>query len=321
MRADHPEYRDTPENREHVALGIPPVARATRSSWYIPAASLIAASLLIAGSWWWLAQSANQNSHWLIQGLSQLVQSPGFWLAVAVGFSAQMIDGALGMAYGISSTTFLIGTGASPAAASGAVHIAEIFTTGFSGAAHLRLGNVDKALFRKIVVPGVIGGVAGAYVLTSIDGSIVKPYVSAYLLIMGLYILHKAWRGRRPNTGNPLRHAGKLAVSGGFLDAVGGGGWGPIVTSTLVGRGHDPRTTIGSVNAAEFFVTLATGGAFLLFGKVEHWTLVAGLIFGGLFAAPVAAHLTSRISARTLLWMVGGLISLISLFNLYKALA
>ena len=146
-----------------------------------------------------------------------------FWLAVMVGFSAQLIDGALGMAYGISSTTFLMGLGASPAAASGAVHVAEVFTTGLSGASHWRLGNVDRALFRRIVIPGVLGSVAGAYVLTSIDGKAIKPFVSAYLLLLGLYILHKAWTGittRAAATGaiiageQPAPEGGILAGSG-----------------------------------------------------------------------------------------------------------
>jgi uncharacterized membrane protein YfcA len=137
-----------------------------------------------------------------------------------------------------------------------------------------------------------------------------------------LYILHKAWRASHPKPpGAPVKHVSPLALFGGFVDAVGGGGWGPVVTSTLIGRGNDPRKTIGSVNAAEFFIALATGGAFLLLAKMEHWVLVAGLIAGGMFAAPLAAWLCHRLKARTLLWLVGGLISALSVFNLYKALA
>ena len=251
--------------------------------------------------------------------LGQLAQPPILWLAVMVGFSAQLIDGALGMAYGISSITFLMGLGASPAAASGAVHIAEVFTTGLSGASHWRLGNVDRALFKRIVIPGVLGSVAGAYVLTSIDGRAIKPFVSAYLLLLGLYILQKAWTGhigRQPVTGAKVQ---ALAATGGFLDAA-GGGWGPVVSTSLVGRGHDPRTAIGTVNSAEFFVSLAAGGAFVLFGDISHRELIAGLVFGGLFAAPLGAWVTRHLSPKVLLWLVSGLITVISTYNLVQAL-
>jgi uncharacterized protein len=267
------------------------------------------------------ASAAAELAESLGRNMGQLSQSPMFWLAVLVGFSAQVIDGALGMAYGISSTTFLMGLGASPAAASGAVHVAEVFTTGLSGASHWRLGNVDWSLFRRIVIPGVLGSVAGAYVLTSIDGQAIKPFVSAYLLLLGLYILRKAWVGhvaRRPVAGAQVQ---ALAAAGGFLDAAGGGGWGPVVTTSLVGRGHEPRTTIGTVNSAEFFVSLAAGGAFVLFGDISHGELIAGLVVGGIFAAPLGAVLTRHLSVRVLLWLVGGLITFISTYNIVRALS
>ncbi|XZG69769.1 sulfite exporter TauE/SafE family protein [Chitinibacteraceae bacterium HSL-7] len=320
MKIRRPDFSDSPANREHAALGLPPVED-TRQFWQTK--RFIAASLiLLAGALWFtLSRLPAGQRTYLASGIEAVLTSPAFWMAVAVGFAAQAIDGALGMAYGISSTTFLIGTGASPAAASGAVHIAEVFTTGFSGAAHLKLGNVDKRLFWRLVVPGVLGGVAGAWLLTSIDGALIKPFIAAYLLFMGLYILRKAWRGRvERKQSAEIKHVSKLAVTGGFVDAVGGGGWGPVVTSSLVGRGSDPRTTIGTVNSAEFFIALATGGAFILFGDVEHWLLVAGLVVGGMFAAPFAALLTARLPARTLLTLVGVLITLLSAFNLYKAL-
>ncbi len=179
--------------------------------------------------------------------------SHGFWTAAAVGLAAQTVDGALGMAYGITSTTFLLSTGVPPAAASASVHVAEIFTTAFSGAAHWRLGNVNPALFKRLLIPGIVGAVTGAYLLTSIDGATIKPYVSAYLFVMGLYILFKAFRTIRLRS-EPPNAVIPLALTGGFVDAVGGGGWGPVVTTSLVGGGQDPRTTIGSVNAAEFFI-------------------------------------------------------------------
>lgn len=318
---------DSSLNAAHDELGLPPLeekvtqvrAAAWRDARYWIAA--MAFLVLAGGAFWYaaMAQPGQLVADPLLAVVKRLLSSPEFWAAVSVGFAAQAIDGALGMAYGISSTTFLLGTGASPAAASAAVHIAEVFTTGFSGASHLRFGNVDKRLFWRLVLPGVAGGVAGAYLLTSIDGNMLKPFVSAYLLLMGLYILHKAWRAARPRKGN-LRHVGKLALTGGFVDAVGGGGWGPVVTSTLVGRGNNPRTTIGTVNTAEFFIALATAASFALLADISHLTLVAGLVAGGLFAAPFAAWLCHKLPARSLLWMVGILISALSAFNLYKAL-
>ena len=239
--------------------------------------------------------------------------------AVAVGFFAQVIDGALGMAYGITATTFLLSAGATPAAASASVHIAEVFTTGFSGISHVKLGNVNKSLFLRLLLPGMIGAVLGAVLITRFDGHQLKPFISAYLLLMGLYILSKAYRHvikrRAP------RHVAKLALFGGFVDAAGGGGWGPVVTSSLIGSGSDPRTTIGSVNFAEFFLTIASATSFILLaGQPDTWKMVAGLVFGGLFAAPFAALLCKKLSPRTLLVIVGTLITLISAYNIYIGL-
>lgn len=242
-----------------------------------------------------------------------------FWSAIAVGLLAQAIDGALGMAYGVTSTTFLLTAGASPAMASASVHIAEVFTTGVSGVSHARLGNVDKKLFLRLLVPGSIGAVLGAVLITQIDGKIMKPFISAYLLIMGIYILSKVWRALRTRQQEP-RHVGKLALFGGFVDAAGGGGWGPVVTTTLVGRGNDPRKTIGSVNFAEFFLALAGAATFTLLSTSGVWVLVLGLVIGGLFAAPFAALMTKSLQARTLMILVGSLITFISAFNLYQSL-
>lgn len=251
--------------------------------------------------------------------IEQTLSDKMFWSAVAVGFLAQAIDGALGMAYGVTSTTFLLSAGASPAMASASVHIAEIFTTGVSGVSHAKLGNVNKKLFLRLLVPGMIGAVLGAVLVTQIDGKAMKPFISAYLLIMGIYILSKAWRKIKPRTGEP-KHVGKLALFGGFVDSAGGGGWGPVVTTSLVGSGNDPRTTIGSVNFAEFFLALAGAASFTLMIGTGVWLLVLGLVIGGLFAAPFAAMVTRSLKTRTLLILVGTLISIVSIFNLYKAL-
>lgn len=251
--------------------------------------------------------------------IEQTLSNKLFWSAVAVGFLAQAIDGALGMAYGVTSTTFLLSAGASPAMASASVHIAEVFTTGVSGISHAKLGNVDKRLFLRLLLPGIIGAVAGAVMVTQIDGKVLKPYISAYLLIMGLYVLSKAWRTIQARKDEP-RHVGKLALFGGFVDAVGGGGWGPVVTTSLVGSGNDPRTTIGSVNFAEFFLALTGAVSFTLMIGTSVWILVLGLVVGGLFAAPFAALVAKRLKPRTLLVLVGVLISTVSAFNLYKSL-
>lgn len=251
--------------------------------------------------------------------IQQTLSDKMFWSAVAVGLLAQVIDGALGMAYGVTSTTFLLSAGASPASASASVHIAEVFTTGVSGIAHAKMGNINKSLFLRLLIPGMIGAVLGAVVVTQLDGKALKPFISAYLLIMGVYLLSKAWRKIAIRTEEP-KHVGKLALFGGFVDAVGGGGWGPVVTTSLVGSGNDPRTTIGSVNFAEFFLALAGAASFTLMVGTGVWVLVLGLVIGGLFAAPFAALVTKRLQTRTLLILVGTLISLVSLFNLYKAL-
>jgi len=255
-----------------------------------------------------------------LRGLSEGLTSRGFWTAAAVGLAAQTVDGALGMAYGITSTTFLLSTGVPPAAASASVHVAEIFTTAFSGVSHWRLGNVNTALFKRLLIPGVMGAVTGAYVLTSIDGDTIKPFVSGYLLLMGLYVLTKAFRTIRARV-EPPHAVIPLALTGGFVDAVGGGGWGPVVTTSLVGSGQDPRTTIGSVNAAEFFVAVASGLSFTLLGGLAHWTTIAGLVAGGLFAAPVAALLCRALPTRALLIIVGILISSLNAYTLFKLLA
>jgi uncharacterized membrane protein YfcA len=237
-------------------------------------------------------------------------------LFVLVGFTAQMIDGALGMAYGISSNTFLLSLGIPPAAASASVHMAEVVTTGVSGISHWRLGNIDWNLVKRLLIPGVIGGVAGAYLLTSIDGNFIKPIVSAYLLIMGVVILVKAIKyDPKPHSGVHSARVSALGVVGGFFDAIGGGGWGPIVTTTLVARGKDTRLTIGSVNFSEFFVTLAESITFVLtLNFFEYWKIILGLLIGGAIAAPIAAVMAKQLPVKALMMMVGVLMSIRTIF-------
>jgi uncharacterized membrane protein YfcA len=237
---------------------------------------------------------------------------------IIVGFIAQIIDGALGMAYGVSSTTVLLGIGIPPATASASVHTAEIFTSGVSGLSHLKLGNVDKKLLWKLLIPGVIGGALGAYILTAVPGKMIKPFVAFYLLIMGVIVLRKAFKKIQEKKARTRLFP--LGLVGGFCDAIGGGGWGPIVTSTLVARGHNPRFTIGSVNLAEFFVTVTEVATFLATIGLLQWQVIVGLIVGGVLAAPLAAYVCKRLPTKTLMIMVGTLIIALSIRTIYLAL-
>lgn len=246
--------------------------------------------------------------------------SPELWMFILIGVAAQAVDGALGMAYGVTANSLLLGVGVPPAASTAAVHLSEVFTTGFSGFSHWRMGNFNRSLFLKLLIPGTIGAVAGAYLVSIIDGAILKPFISAYLLIMGLYILRKAFVHHAAQKAAREGTVAPLALFGGFVDSVGGGGWGPVVTTTLLGRGHAPKETIGSVNSAEFFLTIASATAFAALVGFGYWTAIVGLVIGGVFAAPFAAWLCQHLSTKQLLIMVGVLISCLSLWNLYKAL-
>jgi uncharacterized membrane protein YfcA len=242
-------------------------------------------------------------------------------LFAAIGFAAQVVDGALGMAYGVTAATMLLSLGIAPPVASASVHTAEILTSAASGAAHWRLGNVDAVLLRRLALGGVIGGATGAYVLSAVPGSIVRPFVSVYLLAMGSIILWRALRGRRAEDGaaEATVRTGRLSllgVIGGFLDAIGGGGWGPMVTSTLIGRGVTPRLAIGSANLAEFFVSAVVAGTFAATIGLELWPIIAGLVIGGVLAAPFAALITRKLPDRPLMLLVGMVIILLSLRGL-----
>lgn len=240
-----------------------------------------------------------------------------FWFFVAVGLCAQLVDGALGMAYGLVSSSILLAFGLSPASASAAVHTAEVFATGVSGAAHAGFGNVDRKLFLRLVLPGVAGGVTGAYVLTRLPGEQIKPYIYGYLLLVAVLILLRA-AGRRLPRGE-VRRVGVLGFVAGLFDASGGGGWGPIATSTLLANGGQARTSIGTVSASEFVVTLAISVTFLLSIGLQHWQVTAGLLLGGVIAAPVAAWLVSRLPERYVLVAVGLLVLGISSYQIARA--
>jgi uncharacterized membrane protein YfcA len=244
--------------------------------------------------------------------------SHGFLLFLLAGFVAQLIDGALGMAYGVSCNSFLLAYGLAPAVASASVKSAEVFTSAFSGVSHLKLGNVDRSLFLRLLVPGVTGGVLGAYALSGLPGDRLRPFVALYLFAMGIVILVKALR-HATRHGERRHHLVPLGFFGGFLDAIGGGGWGPVVTSTLVANGKDPRLAVGSVNLAEFFVTLGQLATFTALIGLQQTRVILGLILGGVAAAPLAAHACRRVQARTLMLLVGALIIVLSLRTLAGA--
>lgn len=239
-----------------------------------------------------------------------------FWFLV-VGFVAQTIDGALGMAYGITSNSILLGIGIPPASASAWVHLAEVFTTLASGISHWQLGNVKWDLAKRLLIPGVLGAVAGAYILSNIDGEQVKPYVAVYLFVMGIVILRKVIKKNKPKLNPNDKTIPYLALVGGFADTTGGGGWGPIVNSSLMSKGQTPRYAIGTVNFVEFFIAVAGAGTFFLFLDNISWAAVLGLILGGVVAAPFAAIICKKVSARTLMIMVGVLIMILSFRTFY----
>jgi uncharacterized membrane protein YfcA len=239
---------------------------------------------------------------------------------IAIGMAAQMIDGAMGMAFGVITQTLLVSAfGVPPATASASVHLVELFTTGASGASHIWHRNVDWGLFRRLVPFGVIGGVAGAYLLSSIDASAARPFVMLYLTGIGFYLLWRAIRLSKPKFEDP-RYTRPLALAGGFLDAAGGGGWGPVVTSNLLFQGGDPRKVIGTVNSAEFLLTLSISIAFVAtLGFAAFTMITVGLIIGGVIAAPFGAVLASRVQPRTLLLAVAVVLIVTSSYSIYKA--
>jgi len=231
-----------------------------------------------------------------------------------------MVDGALGMAFGQISSTLLIALGVPPAAASAGVHTAETFTTAVSGISHVAHRNVDWRLFFRLVIPGVIGGVLGAYVLTSVDAGVAKPFVLTYLTALGLYLFYRGIMHR--HTERQPRIVSPLGLAGGFLDAAGGGGWGGIVTSNLLVQGSNPRKTIGTVNTAEFFLTVTISATFIATLGWQAFTVATfGLLIGGVCAAPFGAWIAKRVNADTLLTFVGALLTVISVYGLYRALA
>ncbi|MEO8501146.1 MAG: sulfite exporter TauE/SafE family protein [Vicinamibacteria bacterium] len=241
---------------------------------------------------------------------------PEFWMCVSAGFIAQLIDGALGMAYGVTASSLLLAFGVPPAAASATVHAAECFTTGASAISHHAFQNIDRALFRRLLLPGIMGAIIGATILSTFSGDELKPYVAVYLLVMGVIIVSKAFRELPPRA--VTTHVGPLGFVGALLDAMGGGGWGPVVASTLMARGHHVRTTVGTVNAVEFFVTVAVSVTFFLTIGLSNGQMIAALALGGLPAAPIGAWVCRHFPVQRMMVGVGLLVIALSLRTLLR---
>ncbi len=242
-----------------------------------------------------------------------------FLIYFAIGVFAQLVDGTLGMGYGATSTSFLLAYGVPPVVSSTGVHVAEMFTTGASAISHHKFGNINKKLVKHLLIPGVLGSITGAYLLADvIDGDVIKPFIAVYMIVLAGVIIRKAVQSNIVK--KKTKRLDFLASFGGFMDAIGGGGWGPIVTSTLLGRGRNPRYTIGSVNAAEFAVSFASGITFMIFGGIHGWQVIIGLILGGIIAAPIGAYLLNKIPRKPMMVLVGILIIILSLKTLSKLL-
>ncbi len=242
-----------------------------------------------------------------------------FPLMVLAGFLAQLVDGALGMGYGVTSATIMLSAGVNPAAISGSIHTAEMFASGASGYSHYKFGNVNKKLFKALLIPGVIGAILGAILLTQLGQTHIeylRPIMAAYTLFLGIRILLTAFRKQQQQ--KKFKRYGLLAGAGGFLDSFGGGGWGPIVTTTLITKGRSPKYVIGSVSLTEFFVTLASALTFFTLLGVSHWQAILGLVIGGLVAAPIAAKLVGKLPRKTSFILLGALVIFWSMKILIK---
>jgi len=260
----------------------------------------------------------------LIAGVAKNLDSD-MLLYIAGGFAAQMIDGALGMAYGVSVTTFLLSLGIpaiTPAVASASMHASEVFTTGSSSLVYMRYKNVNMKLFRKLVLPGAIGAVAGALAISFISKeyfSIVKPIIAAYTLTLGLVIIIRAIRVSS-NKAKKIKHIQPVAALGGFFDSVGGGGWGPIVTTSLIAGGRHLRYSIGASHLAKFFVALVSTLTFFTVIGIDHWQIIFGLVIGGMIAAPISIYFSNKIPVKGGLILVGSLVIIVSLRIIIQAL-
>lgn len=238
---------------------------------------------------------------------------------IMIGFAAQLVDGALGMAFGVISSTVLLSIGQAPVVASASVHTAEMVVTAFSAGSHIYFKNVNWKLCLPLALFGALGGFLGATLLANIDGDAIKPFISVYLGLLGLFILWKSMLPKKETPGLlPISTTSALGVTGGVLDAMGGGGWGPIVTSNLIARGDNPRLVIGSVNTSEFIVSTAITLAFITTLGFHFTEIVLGLLLGGVMAAPLGAYVLRLVPAKILMRMVGVLITGLSVWQIVK---
>lgn len=240
------------------------------------------------------------------------------WMLLA-GFLAQLVDGALGMGYGVTSATILLSAGISPAAISGSIHTAETFAAGVSGYSHYKFGNVNKKLFKALVIPGVIGAICGALLLVFLgdkSGNYLRPFIAIYTLFLGIKFLIFAFRNNIKT--KKFKHYSILAAIGGFFDSFGGGGWGPIVTTTLINKGRSHKYVVGSVSLTEFFVTIASAFTFFTLLGVSHWQTILALVIGGTIAAPIAARLAGKLPKKTAFILLGILVIIWSIRILVK---
>lgn len=248
---------------------------------------------------------------------------PTFYYFLVAGFVFAMIDGAIGMSYGITSTTFSLSMGIPPASASTAVHLSEILSCGIAGWMHLKMGNVNKKLFKILILPGIIGAVTGAYLLSSLEhyAAYTKPVVSLYTLILGTVILMRAIKAhRKKQVDKKIRRIGFLGFGGGFIDAIGGGGWGSIVLSSLIAGGRHPRFSLGTVKATRFFIAMLSSLTFVTVLSHVHWDAVLGLVIGSAIASPIAAKVSNKISAKTIMIAVAVIVILVSMKSIYTFL-
>jgi siroheme synthase-like protein len=248
---------------------------------------------------------------------------PVFYYFLGAGFVFALIDGAIGMSYGVTSTTFSLSMGIPPASASMGVHLSEILSNGIAGWMHYRMGNINWKLFKMLLIPGIIGAVMGAYILSSLEhySQYSKPFVSLYTLILGIVIFSKALNLKRKRTGGKIKKISLLGFGGGFIDAVGGGGWGSIVLSTLIAGGRSPRFSLGTVKLSRFFIALMSSLTFITMINGKHWEAVAGLVLGSALASPIAAKISNKISTKTIMVAVAVIVILISLKSIWAFLA
>jgi siroheme synthase-like protein len=247
-----------------------------------------------------------------------------FYYFLGAGFVFALIDGAIGMSYGVTSTTFSLSMGFTPGVASMGVHLSEVMSNGIAGWMHYRMGNINWKLFKMLVGWGILGAFMGAFILSSLEdySKYTKPFISAYTLILGIVILRKAFQMNRKRTNGKIRKIGLLGFGGGFIDAVGGGGWGSIVLSSLIAGGRHPRFSLGTVKLSRFFVAIVSSTTFIimLMRHGTRWEAVAGLVIGSAMASPIAAKISNRLSAKTLMVAVGIIVIIVSVNSIVKFL-